>query len=74
MNLDAFTKEKLWLIMVDTVKSSVMYPTHKSYTRDTVLQENPDITVEELAMRLNMTLGEAMVILDELRPENKNSA
>jgi hypothetical protein len=39
-----------------------------------LLQENPDITVEELAMRLNMPLGEAMVILDELRPENKNSS
>jgi len=74
MNLDAYTKEKLWLIIVETSKANVMYPTHKSYTRDTLLRENPDITADELAMRLNMPLGEAIVILDELRPENKNPA
>jgi len=72
MNLDAYTKEKLWLIIVETVKANVMYPTHKSYTRDNLLHENPGITADELAMRLNMPLGEALVILDELRPEVKN--
>jgi len=72
MNLDAYTKEKLWSIIVETVKANLMYPTHKSYTRDTLLDEKPYITADELAMRLNKPLGEALVILDELRPEIKN--
>jgi len=72
MNIDAYTKEKLWSIIVETAKANVMYPTHKSYTRDNLLRENPDLTADELAMRLNMPLGEALVILEELRPENKN--
>ena len=71
MNLEEFTKEKLWLILVDTVHKVVMYPNHKAYTRDIVLSEKPDITPTELANRLNMSLGEATVILDELNQERK---
>jgi hypothetical protein len=71
MNLDEFTKEKLWLILVDTVHKSVMYPSHKAYTRDVILREKPEINQTELASRLNMTLGEALVILDELNGERK---
>jgi hypothetical protein len=48
-----------------------MYPTHKAYTREKVLPETPDVTAEELAQRLNMPLGEALVILDELADEQK---
>ena len=66
MNLEEFTKEKIWLILVDTVHTTVMYPNHKAYTRDVVLQEKPDITPIDLANRLNMSLGEALVIMDEL--------
>ena len=66
MNLEEYTKEKLWRILVETVHATVMYPTHKAYTRDTILLEKPDITPAVLAARLNMPLGEAMVILDEL--------
>ena len=71
MNLEEFTKEKLWLILVDTVHKVVMYPNHKAYTRDIVLSEKPDITSTELANRLNMSLGEATVILYELNQERK---
>jgi hypothetical protein len=73
MNLDAYTKEKLWLILVETAQANVMYPTHKAYTRDTLLRENPSITADDLAMTLNMPIGEALVIIDELRPETKNA-
>ena len=34
MNLDEYTKEKLWQLLVEAVHASVMYPTHKAYTRD----------------------------------------
>ncbi len=74
MNLEEFTKEKLWLILAETVHKSVMYPSHKAYTRDVILREKPDATPVELASRLNMILGEALVILDELNEERKPTA
>ena len=67
-------KEKLWLILVETVHASVMYPTHKAYTREMILQNKPEITAGELANRLNMPLGEALVILYELAEEKKSPA
>jgi hypothetical protein len=74
MNLDEYTKEKLWLILVEAVHASVMYPTHKAYTRETMLQEKPDMSPSVLAAKLNMPLGEALVILYELREEGKSPA
>jgi len=69
--LDNYNKENLWQLLVDTVHTSVMYSYHKAYTRQTVLQETPDITPDELARRLNMSLGAALVILDELTNQQK---
>ena len=74
MNLEEYTKEKLWLILVETAHKAVMYPSHKAYVRDKILHEKPDITPTELANRLNMSLGEALVILDELSEERKPPA
>lgn len=71
MNLEEITKEKLWLILVETVHSIVMYPNHKGYTREKLLREKPDLTAPELSSQLHMSLGEALVILDELRVELK---
>ena len=73
MNLESYAKEKLWLLLVETVHASVMYPTHKAYTRERILREKPEITADELAARLNAPLGEALVILDELHAENKTA-
>ena len=72
MSVEEYMKEKLWPILVETVHASVMYPSHKAYTRETILQEKPDITASELANRLNMSLGEALVILHELAEERKS--
>ncbi|MCW4010662.1 MAG: hypothetical protein NWF05_08585 [Candidatus Bathyarchaeota archaeon] len=66
MNLDDYPKEKLWLLLVEAVHANVMYPTHKSYTRDVILPAHPKISAEDLASRLNMPVGEALVILNEL--------
>jgi hypothetical protein len=74
MSLKEYMKEKLWPILVETVHALVMYPTHKAYTRETMLQKKPDITASELANRLNMPLGEALVILHELAEETKSPA
>jgi hypothetical protein len=66
MNLDEYSKEQLWQLLVEAVHASVMYPTHKAYTRDSILHEKGDVSAIELAKRLGMPLGEALVILSEL--------
>ncbi|MDH7477889.1 MAG: hypothetical protein QHH17_05860 [Candidatus Bathyarchaeota archaeon] len=69
MNLEEFEKEKLWPILIETVHALIMYPNHKAYVREVVLHEKPDITPAELAARLGIPLGEAIVILYELKNE-----
>jgi hypothetical protein len=71
MNLDEYSKEKLWQLLVEAVHASVMYPTHKAYTRDSILPQKVDVTANELAERLGMPFGEALVILGELVEERK---
>jgi hypothetical protein len=71
MNLDLYSKEQLWQIIVETAHANAMYPTHKAYTRDVILRAKPDIAAQELSEKLNMPMGEAMVILNELRPDSK---
>ncbi len=74
MSLEEYMKEKLWPILVETVHAAVMYPTHKAYTREEILCEKPDVIPAELAGRLNMPFGEALVILYELAEERKSAA
>jgi hypothetical protein len=71
MNLEEYSKEALWQLLVETVHASVMYPTHKGYTRDSILPQKTDITANELSERMGMPLGEALVILSELTMERK---
>jgi hypothetical protein len=71
MSLEECTKDALWLILVETVHANVMYPTHKAYTRDIILRAKADISASELASKLNLPLGEALVILQELTSENR---
>ncbi|MGD0027495.1 MAG: hypothetical protein ABSC91_00980 [Candidatus Bathyarchaeia archaeon] len=71
MTFEDYTGEKLWLVLVETVHTLTMYPNHKAYTRENILQEKSGIGVEELAARLTISLGEALVILYELALENK---
>jgi hypothetical protein len=66
MNLQDYSKEQLWQLLVEAIHASVMYPTHKAYTRDSILPAQKDISAVELSQRLGMPLGEALVILDEL--------
>ncbi len=67
MNMDEYSKEKLWQLLLEVVHANVMYPTHKAYTRDVILHEMPELSAEELTAKLGMPLGEALVILSELK-------
>ena len=73
MNLEDYAKDSLWTILVETVHANVMYPTHKAYTRDVILRQKPDVAPTELVSRLNMPLGEALVILYELTSIQQSS-
>lgn len=69
MSIEEHEKNPLWKILVDTVHMTIMYPHHKAYVRDVILQRTPEITPQDLALQLGIALGEALVILYELRRE-----
>jgi hypothetical protein len=71
MSFEQYTKEKLWPILVETVHGMVMYQDHKAYTRENILPEKMEVAPAELAVRLRIPLGEALVILYELAEERK---
>jgi len=56
-------------ILIDTVHSIVMYPHHKFYTQNIFLSEKPDASPQDLVSSLDISLGEAIVILYELQIE-----
>lgn len=59
-------KNPLWGVLVETTHSLPLYKNHKNYIKEVIIPEKPDIKPEELSERLNMPLGEALVILEEL--------
>lgn len=67
MDWNGYVNNSLWPVLVETVHSMVMFPHHKAYVRDVVLVEHPDISPEQLALKLNISLGESLVILFELQ-------
>jgi len=67
MSLEEYARERLWPVLIETVQVMPMYFHHKAYTREVILHERPDIKPNELAARLKIPLGEALVILHELK-------
>jgi hypothetical protein len=74
MKTEELTKEQMWQLLIESAHANVMYPTHKAYTRDVILKANPAILPEELALKLNMPRGEALVILQELQKDQEKTA
>jgi hypothetical protein len=69
MSFEEYVGSPLWSVLVETVHAMILYPHHKAYTRDVVLHEQPDITPSDLAAKLGVPLGEALVILYELQKQ-----
>jgi len=69
VSLEDYVNNPLWSILVETVHAMVMFPHHKAYVRDFVLHEQPDVTPKDLATKLSIPLGEALVILYELKKQ-----
>ncbi len=64
-----FEKEELWKLLVETAHALPMYKNHKRYVGDVLLNETPEISPQVLSVQLNIPLGEAMVLLEEIRDE-----
>jgi len=60
-------RDDLWKLLVETVHSLPMYRSHKRYVEEIMIKETPQISPQELAIQLNVPLGEAIVMLDEIR-------
>ncbi len=67
MTLGDYVNGPLWHILVDTVHTLPMFAHHKAYVRDVVQVAQPQIDAEDLTLKLNISLGESMVILYELQ-------
>ncbi len=67
VKLDELKKHPLWPILVETAQRNPLFPGVVSYALNNILPSMPNITPRELASRLSISLGEALVILDRLR-------
>jgi hypothetical protein len=59
----------LWEILAETARALPMYKHHKRYVEKVLLPEKPRISAKEMALVMGMPLGEAIMILEELRPK-----
>ena len=69
LSLEEYVDNPLWTMLVETVHEMIMYPHHKAYIRSEILHEHPDISFQEVAINLEISRGEALVILYELKME-----
>jgi len=71
---DRYVNDPLWPILVETVHAMVMYRHHKFYVKEKIIREEPNISPRKLAAELGIPLGEALVILYEIKSEAKGTA
>lgn len=62
----------LWQILNETAHALPMYKFHKRYVERSILPEKPQISAKEMALLMGIPLGEAIMILEELRPASKS--
>jgi hypothetical protein len=69
----SYDPELFWEILTETVHALPMYKYHKRYVEKTLLPEKPRISAKEMGLVMGMPFGEAIVILEELRPSSKGA-
>ncbi len=67
--LPVLGRDELWNLLVETVHALPMYKSHKRYVEEIMIKETPQISPQELAVQLNVPLGETIILLDEIRGE-----
>lgn len=66
MLLEEFTKEQILDLLIDNVHSMILYPQHKKYINNLIVRQQNNLEPQLLAARLDISLGEVLVILKEL--------
>ena len=69
INIADFKGHPLWSLLIETAKSNPLFAGNAGYAQNYILPKNPKITAKELASKLSITVGEALVILEGLMPE-----
>jgi hypothetical protein len=69
INVADFKGHPLWDILRESVHSNPRYSNLRGYIRKHVLPDNPEIRARELASKLSITVGEALIILHDDEPE-----
>jgi hypothetical protein len=64
INVADFKGHPLYNLLIETAKSNPLFAGNAGYAQNYILPKNPNITARELAVKLSITLGEAMAILD----------
>jgi hypothetical protein len=60
-----FKTHPLWNILVETARRSPLYPGLSGYFKNKILPLQPNISVKELARKLSISIGEALVLLHD---------
>lgn len=63
INESDFMMHPLWDILIETVRGNPLFAGRAGIIRETILAKNPNITAKELAAKMSIPLGEALVIL-----------
>ena len=69
--MSVLDKDELWKLLIETVHALPMYRSHRRYVEDYIIKETPQITPQELSVQLNIPMGEAIVLLDEIKPSKQ---
>jgi hypothetical protein len=67
MDFNAIKNEPLWSVLQDTARRIPLYPNFLAYVNEKILPNNPNITARELASKMSISYGEALVLLSDLK-------
>ncbi len=71
MSSSEYDKSTLWEALVETAHALPMFKHHRRYVGEVIMREKPEIGAKELALLINVPMGEAIVVLEELRTSRK---
>jgi hypothetical protein len=69
LNPEEVKSNILWKVLKDTARRNPLYSNLTAFTKTQILPNNPTITAKELASKLSISLGEALVLLADLKEQ-----
>jgi hypothetical protein len=67
VDLSELKENVLWSVLVDTARRSPLYSGLTGYIKSEILPKYPKISARELASKLSISYGEALVFLADVR-------